>query len=74
MDFSCEDGFFRKVSLTGTKPSINVGLEIDSERAKLAKNVGIYSKVLIYNGKKYHRMMKLLISFFLIQCWNMLII
>lgn len=52
MDFGCGDGFFRKVSLTGIKQSIDVGLETDPKRAKLAKKSGIYSKVLTYNGKK----------------------
>lgn len=52
LDFGCGDGFFRKVSLGNSTQIIDIGLEIDQERAQQARQSGIYKNVVVYNGKR----------------------
>jgi len=51
LDFGCGDGFFAKTVFNGEKLKI-IGLDIKNSRANEAKNLKIYEKVVIYNGRK----------------------
>lgn len=52
LDYGCGDGFFESVATQDKNFKIDVGLEINSVRAKLAKQSKIYRKVTVYDGKK----------------------
>ncbi|MBL7150389.1 class I SAM-dependent methyltransferase [Candidatus Microgenomates bacterium] len=49
LDLGCGDGFFTK---TAFKKLIDVGLEINFQKARTAKKEKIYKKVVLYQGKK----------------------
>ncbi|MBM3283497.1 class I SAM-dependent methyltransferase [Candidatus Gottesmanbacteria bacterium] len=56
LDIGCGDGFFAKTALimfeNSTENYIDVGLDLENSRIKEAKMVGIYKRVVKYNGSK----------------------
>ena len=52
MDFGCGDGFFRFVSNLGSAQKFDIGLEVNRERARIARKAGVYKKVVTYDGKQ----------------------
>lgn len=52
LDYGCGDGFFAKLSHLDSNQRVDIGLETDFKRARLAKRCGIYKKVVTYNGGK----------------------
>ncbi|OGG13467.1 hypothetical protein A2773_00485 [Candidatus Gottesmanbacteria bacterium RIFCSPHIGHO2_01_FULL_39_10] len=50
LDVGCGDGFFAKVAFG--KKYIDVGLDVEDSRVEEAKNLGVYKKIVIYDGQK----------------------
>ena len=48
LDFGCGDGFFAKTVFK----KIDIGLDVEESRIKQSKNIGVYKKIVVYNGKK----------------------
>ncbi len=53
LDVGCGDGFFAQVVLSQNKmKDIDVSLDVKESRIEEARNLGIYKKLVIYDGKK----------------------